>query len=183
VSDINVAKRYADALIEVAVEADQTPRIGQDLATFESVLMAYDGLLISVMASPVFTTEERDDVLLQILPKLGLHELSANLFRVMNTNRRLGIFSEFRRQFDALADGRAGRVRVQVSTAEALSPQLETEIKAALEASTGKTVLVEHTIDPSLIGGMVARVGGTVYDSSLRTRLEQLHHTLIVAQA
>ena len=183
VSDVNVARRYADALIDVAAEANEIERIGNDLRTVEAALGAHDGLLGSVMTSPVFTVEERENVLLEVLPKLGLHGLSDNLMRVLNTNKRFTVLAEIRRQFDALADAKAGRVRVQVSTAEALTPQLETEIKAALERTTGKTVLVEHHIDPSLIGGMVARVGGTVYDSSLRTRLEQLKHSLIVAQA
>lgn len=182
-SDVNVARRYADALIDVASEAGEIERIGADLRTFEAALDAHDGLLRGVMTSPVFTAEEREKVLLEILPKLGLHPLSNNLMRVLNTNKRFAVLYAIREQFDALADEKAGRVRVQVSTAEALSPQLETEIKAALEKTTGKTVLVDHRIDPSLIGGMVARVGGTVYDSSLRTRLQHLKHSLIVAQA
>lgn len=182
-SDVNVAQRYADALIEVAVEANEVERISRDLANVEAALMAYDALLFGVLASPVFTGEEREKVLLEVLPRLGLHTLSSNLLRVLNANRRFSIVPELRRQFDKRADDRAGRVRVKVSTAEPLTPQLETEVKAALEAATRKTVIVEHTIDPSLIGGMVARVGGTVYDSSLRTRLEQLKHSLIVAQA
>ncbi len=182
-SDVNVARRYADALIDVAVQAGEVERISTDLRTIEAALDAHGGLLSGVMTSPVFTVEEREKVLLDVLPKLGLHPLSNNLARVLNQNKRFAALPELRRQFDALADEKAGRVRVKVSTAEALTPQLETEIKAALERSTGKTVLVEHHIDPSLIGGMVARVGGTVYDSSLRTRLQQLKHSLIVAQA
>ena len=86
-------------------------------------------------------------------------------------------------RYDQLADKHNGRVRVSVTTAEALTPALESEIRAALEQTTGKTVLVDHTIDPSLIGGMIARVGGTVYDSSLRTRLASLKHALTVAEA
>ncbi|MEZ4319357.1 MAG: ATP synthase F1 subunit delta [Myxococcota bacterium] len=182
-SDVNVAQRYAEALMEVAVEAGEVERIAADLHRVEAAMLLEDGLLRGVLASPVFTSEERERVLNDVLPKLGVHGLTGNLLKVMNANKRFSIVAELRRQFDLLADKRAGRVRVKVSTAEPLSPQLENEIKAALEASTGKSVIVEHTIDPSLIGGMVARVGGTVYDSSLRTRLEQLRHTLVVAQA
>lgn len=182
-SDANVAQRYAEALIEVAEDAGRIQVIGNDLHRVESALMAHDGLLRGVLASPVFSGEERANVLEGVLPHLGVDALTANFLRVVGLNRRFAAFSSIRSAYDDLADARGGRVRVAVRTAEPLTPQLELEIKAALEASTGKTVLIQHTVDPSLIAGMVARVGGTVYDSSLRTRLQQLQHHLVVAQA
>lgn len=182
-SEANVAARYADALIEVAAEVGKIDAIGADLARVEALFQANDGQLADFIGSPVFTVEERSAVLDQVLPKVQIDPFVANLVKLMNANRRLGIFSTLRTQYDALADEKSGRVRVKVTTADALTPALESEIKAALEASTGKTVLVDHTIDPSLIGGMIARVGGKVYDSSLRTRLSKLKHALIVAEA
>lgn len=182
-SEANVAARYADALIEVAAEAGKIDAIGADLATVQGLFEANEGQLMAFIASPVFTVEERAAVLDQVLPKVQIDPFVTNLLKLMNANRRLGIFAALRTQYDALADEKSGRARVKVTTADALTPALESEIKAALEASTGKTVIVEHTIDPSLIGGMIARVGGTVYDSSLRTRLSKLKHALIVAEA
>lgn len=182
-SEANVASRYADALIEVAAESNKIDAIGADLVKVENLFQANGGQLAEFIASPVFTVEERSAVLDKVLPKVHIDPYVTNLLKVMNANRRLGIFSTLRAQYDALADERSGRVRVQVTTADALTPALESEIKAALEASTGKSVIVEHTIDPSLIGGMIARVGGKVYDSSLRTRLSKLKHALIVAEA
>ncbi len=182
-SDLNVARRYADALIEVASESSSVEAIGKDLQNVENVLMAHDGKLHGFFSSPVFTTEEREAVLLQILPRLGVGNFTQNFLKVVNSNGRFAVLPVIRSEYDKLADVRAGRVRVKVSTAEPLTPQLETEVKAALESSTGKTVIVEHTVDPSLIGGMVARIGGTVYDSSLRTKLQALKAALVVGQA
>jgi F-type H+-transporting ATPase subunit delta len=70
-----------------------------------------------------------------------------------------------------------------VSTVDPLSPQLEGELKAAFATATGKTIVLDARIDPSLIGGMVARIGGRVYDASIRSRLEDVKHRLINAQA
>lgn len=182
-SDANVAQRYAEALMDVAAESGRIDRVADDLAEVERALLAHDGLLMGALASPVFTAEEREAVLGAVIPRLELEGVTANFLRVLGKNRRFGAFRAMREAFDALADARSGRVRVKVTTASPLTPQLELEIKAALEATTGKVVLVEHAIDPSLIAGMVARIGGTVYDSSLRTRLQQLQHHLVVAQA
>jgi F-type H+-transporting ATPase subunit delta len=183
VSEANVAKRYADALIEIAEEHGKIDAVGADLTRFSSLLDANDGQLNDFIASPVFTTEERENVLTDLLPKLDLDAFTVNLIKLMNANGRLAIFPHLRQAYNELADARNGRVRVQVTTAEALTPALESEIKSTLEQTTGQTVLIEHTIDPSLIGGMIARIGGKVYDSSLRTRLAQLKHSLITAEA
>lgn len=182
-SEMNVARRYAEAMIEVAAEANRVDPIAHELYLVETLLGANDGQLNDVMASPVFTAEERGAVLDQVLPKVDVSAETANLARVMNRNNRLAVFTLMREHYNHLADERAGRVRAQVTTAEPLTPQFEVEVKAALEAATGKTVYIDHAIDPSLIGGMIAKVGGTVYDSSLRTRLQQLKRTLVDAQA
>jgi F-type H+-transporting ATPase subunit delta len=78
-----------------------------------------------------------------------------------------------------IADERAGRQRVTVQTAEPLSPQLQAEVRSALESTTGKTVILKTEVHPELIGGLVARVGDIVYDSSIRTRLEQMKLALL----
>lgn len=182
-SDANVARRYAEALIDVAAEAGRVDRVADDLHEIDQALQAHGGLLNGALASPVFAPEEREAVLMAIMPRLDLDVLTQNFLRVLGRNRRFGAFSAIRAAYEDLADARSGRVRVKVTTAEPLTPQLELEIKAALEASTGKSVIIDHLIDSSLIAGMVARIGGTVYDSSLRTRLQQLQHHLVVAQA
>lgn len=182
-SELNVARRYAEAMIEVAAEAGRIDPVAHELYLVESALHANDDQLFDVMASPVFTVEERENVLRSVLPKVGISGEVANLVLVMNRNGRLGVFDLMRTSYNGFADERAGRVRAHVTTAEPLTPQLETEIKAALESATGKTVYIDHAIDPELIGGMVARVGGRVYDSSIRTRLQQMRRALVVAEA
>ena len=177
--DVSVARRYAQAMIELASEAGVVDRVGQDLATFVALLDANDGLLRNALFNPVFTTEERQGVLDQVVPRLGLHELSANLIFLVNDKSRLPYLGDIASNYGDLADERAGRVKVEVATAEPMSPQIEAEVRAALEKATGKSVILSTHVDKALIGGMVARVGGKVYDSSLRTRLRNMRQALL----
>lgn len=181
-SDITVARRYASAMIEVAAEIDAVDIVGTDLARFVRVLDQDGGQLRGALCTPVFTVEERERVLDDLLPRLNLQPVTRNLLRLANQKRRLPLIGEIARVYMNLADERAGRARVQVATAEPLSPQIEAEVRAAMERLTGKHVLLETRVDPSLIGGLVARVGSKVYDSSIRTRLQNMRQTLLAAQ-
>jgi len=181
-SKSSVAKRYAQAMIQVAVEADCVDAVGANLTSFCDVLGAHEGLLRNALYNPVCTIEERRGVLGEILPKLDLNPLTANLLHLVNDKERLPAIEAIADEYHALADELAGRIQVVVSTAEPMSPQIEAEVRAALEKSTGKTVVLESKVDPELIGGLVARVGGKVYDSSIRTRLAAMRSALIDAR-
>ncbi len=180
--EISVARRYAQAMIDVAAEADAVERIGDDLKRFVTLLDAHDGQLRAAMCTPVFTVEERSAVLDALLPRLDAHPLAASFLRLANDKRRLPIIDDIAATYASLANARAGRVSVTVSTAEPMSPQIELAVKDAMARVTGKEVLLDSSVDASLIGGMVARVGGKVYDSSIRTRLEGIKVALLRSQ-
>ena len=173
------ARRYAQALISVAEEIGAVDAVGADLERFVRSGEGDDRRMALVLESPVFTSEERGAILDQVLPKLGLHPLVANLIRLANDKRRMALLPGIAEAYRELADVRAGRQQVTVQTAEPLTPQLEAEVRAALESSTGKRVVLKTEVRPELIGGLVARVGDTVYDSSIRTRLEQMKQALL----
>jgi len=177
-----VARRYAQAMIEVAAEVDAVDTVSNDLQRFVALLDANDGQLRDALCSPVFTTEERGAVLSELLPRLSLHEMAANLLRLVNDKGRFAAMPDIAEAFLTFADDRAGRQQVHVTTAEPMTPQVEAEVRSALEKATGKTVRLSTKVDPTLLGGLIAKVGGTVYDSSIRTRLEQLKHTLIAQE-
>jgi F-type H+-transporting ATPase subunit delta len=177
-----VARRYAQALVEVAAEANAVDPIANDLHRVVGLLDANEGQLRAALCSPVFTAEERSSVLAAVLPRLSLHPLAANLLRLINDNGRFAVMPDIAEAYLQLADERAGRQQVEVTTAEPMTPQVEAEVRAALQKATGKTVRLSTKVDPSLLGGLVAKVGGTVYDSSIRTRLEQLKHNLIAQE-
>jgi F-type H+-transporting ATPase subunit delta len=182
-SDSNIARRYARALVELATEAGNADAVERDLANVVDTLLAHDGELFKALSNPVFTAEERGKVLNVVLPRLGASDLSRRFLMLVSERGRLGSIVEIRDIYTSTMDERAGRVRVRVSTVDPLSPQLEGELKAAFATATGKTIVLDARIDPSLIGGMVARIGGRVYDASIRSRLEDIKHRLINAQA
>ena len=178
-AETTVSRRYAQALIELSAAADVVDRVGEELAGFAELLDAHDGLLGSTLRSPVFTVNERRAVLEGVLPKLDFHPLTVNITKLANDKGRISILGDIATAYTELADERAGRIRVQVETAEPLTKKLEGEVKKALEARTGKQVILQTSVEPRLIGGLVARVGGKVYDSSIRTRLEQIKGALL----
>jgi len=177
----DIARRYAAAFFELAEEAGAVDTLDADLSRTVEQLGGHDGLLLNTLCSPVFTREERRGVLDAVLPKLSLDALTVNLLHLLLERGRFAILTEVARVYNDTVLERSGTVRVSVTTAEPLSPQLENEVRAAFEKATGKTILLEAEMDASLIGGMIARVGGKVYDSSIRSRLQDIEHNLIQA--
>lgn len=181
-ADSAIARRYASAFIELAAELNQVDALGADLRKAFNACKANNAQLLDALANPVFTLDERKQVLGAVLPRLGLMPFTANLLRLLLDNGRFSLLAEVVAAYDAFADVRANRVRVHVKTAEPLTPHLEAELRVAFEKSTGKKVLLDAAVDASLIGGMTATIGDSVYDASVRARLERLRQILLTTQ-
>lgn len=181
-ADRSAARRYARAFIELAQEAKKVDEFGEELARMQSACQLDDGVLLKVLCNPAFSQAERKGILTAVLKAVKVSDLTNNLFHVMLEKERLGALSDMLELYSNAADELSGRVRVRVSTAEPLTPQLEAEVRLALEKITGKQVVLQPEVDEALIGGLVARVGSTVYDASIRTRLTDIKQRLITAQ-
>lgn len=179
-SDV-IARRYAQAMADVAESEGAIEAVGRDLERFTSLMAGGDGALGEALASPVFTSDERRGVLDQLVPRLGLHRLTGNLLHVVNDKKRFALMPAIAAAYRDLADERANRTRITVQTASPLSADLEREVRDAFARVTRKEVLLTTEVRPELIGGLVAKVGDTVYDSSIRTRLEQMKLALLAA--
>lgn len=180
-SEQNVARRYARALVQLAVEEGADEAVQFDLARLDDLFRTDGKELYAVLRSPIVKGEERLAVLQAVLPRIGVHSVTSRFLRQLSDADRFKAFGDIVRLYTAAMDERAGRVRVLVTTTEPLTPMMETEIKASFERGTGKKVLLDARIDPTLIGGLVARVGDTVYDASLRTRLTDLKQRLLTS--
>ena len=174
-----VSKRYAKALIELAQEEGSLAAGSSDLSNFKDALSHPDSELFAALCNPAFSLDERKNVLSEVFNLLKTSPVTRNLIGLLLDKGRIALAPSITAAFLALADEQAGRVRVQVSAAIAIDSQLETEIKAILEKSTGKTVTLEITIDPALIGGLVVRVGSKVYDASIKNKLERMREHLL----
>jgi F-type H+-transporting ATPase subunit delta len=181
-ADRSAARRYARAFIELAQEAKKVDEFGAELGDMVRAIQLDDGLLLNVLCNPAFSHAERESVLSAVLKAAKTSDLTRNLFHILLEKKRLATLPDLLDLYSEAADELSGRVRVRVSTAEPLSPQLEAEVRIALERVTGKQVVLQTQVDEALIGGLVARVGGTVYDASIRTRLNEIKQRLITAQ-
>lgn len=168
-----VAERYASSLFELALEANSVESVGSDLGRFQSMIDESADLK-RLIVSPVFSAEDQFKAISAIVAKSGLSGLVANFLKVVARNRRLFAVPGIIKAYRAIAARHRGEVAADVVSAHALSLAQETELKAALKGVTGKDVAINVTVDPSILGGLIVKVGSRQIDTSLRTKLSSL---------
>lgn len=178
-ADGSLARRYARALVELAKEVDATDGFANELRSFVGVLDVGTGELRSVLTNPGLTTIERRAVLDKVLERLSLHAYVANFLRVLVDKNRFGAIDDILRSYQEMADELANRVRANVTSARPLPAAIAGQVQTALEKTTGKTVVLETTVDADVLGGMVVELGGVVYDASIRARLGDIEAALL----
>jgi F-type H+-transporting ATPase subunit delta len=168
-----VAERYAGSLFDLAVEAKAVNEVESDLARFEALLNSSDDL-VRLIRSPVFSAEEQSKAIGAVLARAEIKGLTGNFLRVAAGNRRLFAVPAMIKAFRKIAAEARGETAAEVTSAHALSPAQEAELKAALKGVAGKDVAIAVTVDPSLLGGLVVKMGSRQIDTSLKTKLASL---------
>jgi F-type H+-transporting ATPase subunit delta len=168
-----MAGRYATALFELALEEHATEAVRADLDRFSALLDESPDLL-RLVRSPLFTADEQLKSLTAVLDKAGITGIAANFLRVLTTNRRLFAARDVIRGFRQLVARHKGEVTAEVTLAEKPNDTHLAAIKNALKAVTKKDVQVEVKVDPSIIGGLIVKLGSRMVDSSLRTKLNSI---------
>ena len=168
-----MAGRYATALFELAQEADQLDQVETDLNSFQTMLDKSDDLM-RLVRSPVFSANEQLKAVDAVFEKAGIGGLTANFFKLVTQNRRLFAARDMLRAFRALLAKHRGEVTADVTSAVALSDEQMNSLKKTLKASIGQDVHLNTHIDPTLLGGLIVKVGSRMIDSSLRTKLNSL---------
>jgi F-type H+-transporting ATPase subunit delta len=169
----SIAERYAGSLYELAVQSKTVDQVEADLSRFEALLSESDDLA-RMIKSPVFSAEEQFKAIVAIADKAGISGLVGNFLRVVAQNRRLFAVPSMIKAFRAIAAEARGEVAADVTSAHPLSAAQEQELKAALKGVTGKDVAINAAVDPSLLGGLVVKIGSRQIDTSLRTKLNSL---------
>ena len=168
-----VAGRYATALFELALEEKALDRVAADLDRFSQAFDA-SGDLARLVKSPVFSAEEQARALAAVLENLAIEGLTRNFLLLLAKNRRLYAAPDTIRAFRALLARHRGETSASVTSASKLTESQVTALKQALKAALDKEVALEQRIDPSLLGGLVVKVGSRMIDTSLRTSLNSL---------
>ena len=176
-TDSALAGRYATALFELALEAEAVDAVLADLQRFDA-LLDESADLMRLVRSPVFTADMQSKALAAVLDKAGIEGLAAQFLKVVTSNRRLFAIRNIVKTYGALVARHKGEVTAYVTVAEPLSDAHRDEIRNTLDAVTGKDVRVDVKVDPSIIGGLVVKLGSRMVDSSLRTKLNVLKHAM-----
>jgi F-type H+-transporting ATPase subunit delta len=169
-----MAGRYALALYSLAEELGVTDKVAEDLAKFAGLIAESEDLQRFVK-SPLHSAEEQLNALNAVLERAGISGVSANFLKLVAQKRRLFAIADMLDNFHKLDDHAKGRIRAEVTVAEALKDKHVAALKKALaELTGGKSVEVTTTIDPEIIGGLVVKLGSRMVDGSLRTKLNSL---------
>jgi F-type H+-transporting ATPase subunit delta len=173
-----MAGRYAGALFDLALENKTVDAVRADLDRFDALLTESPDLM-RLVRSPVFAADEQLKALSVILDRAGIGGIAANFVRVVTTNRRLFAVRDMIRAFRALVARHRGEVSAQITVAEPLNDNKVNALKDALKTVTGgKEIDLDVKVDPAIIGGLIAKVGSRMVDSSLRTKLNAINFAM-----
>lgn len=172
-----IAKRYAKALFNLALEEGQVEQYGQELGEFIQLLKDLPDFADAVQ-NPLYPVAIRKNVFGSVADKAGTAPIIKSFVELLIQKNRLQYLGEISDYYHKLIDEHANIARAQVKAATPLDDQVIQEIAASLEKMTGKKIAVEFEQDPGLIGGVVAQIGDLVLDGSVRRQLLNIKETL-----
>ena len=152
-------------------------RFREELTAIEHVFFA-NADLKAVFANPAFTLEQKKEIMKDLVAKLKCSELVGNFLLLLVDKNRVAFLDQIVHTYETLADEQSGIIRPVIKTAFALDDSQVAAIQSALEKKSGKKVIPQVTVDPSLLGGVVTQIGDTVFDSSVKTQLKRIQDIL-----
>lgn len=178
-SEEQVARVYAQALFDAARQAGVVEPVRRELGDFVAALAA-SAPLRHVIADPEIETGAKRRVLAEVTR--GGQPLLASALQLMLERGRFGAVAELSRVYDALAIVEEGVVEVEVVSATELPPETEKKIAARVGEATGRRVELARRVDPSILGGLILRIGDVIVDGSVKARIRRLRRRLATAE-
>jgi F-type H+-transporting ATPase subunit delta len=172
-----IGQRYGSALLQLAIEANAIDRFGRELNEF-SAMLKEGRELRALFENPAFSAETRRAFLREVATRMAMSTQVRNLLLLLSDRRRMRYLPDIVETFFALAEERSGKIRAEVTYASDLPEGYFFELSKVLEGLTGKQVTIVKKQDPSLIGGVVTRVGDRVFDGSIRNHLIEIRDEL-----
>ena len=173
-----IAQVYSRSLFEVAEGEGKLDRVREELAAVADAL-EHNRELAVFFFSPYFSTEEKKDGLRRAVD--GADPTVINFLELLIEKHRMPVLFRVRRHFEVLYDRAHQQLPVEVTSAVALDAEVVEELGRRIGEQTGQNVQVESKVDPSIVGGIVLRVGNSILDASIRHRLEQLRREVAKA--
>ncbi len=173
-----VARRYANALADVVLQSGETETIKTELQTWQE-MMKSNADLRSAFQNPAIQQQNKTKVLESLLEKTKPTTTTANFLRVLLSNDRLNELGEINDRFIKVLEERSGVIAAEITSARELGEAEKKDLQINLEKLTGKKVNLNFNIKQELIGGVVTRIGSTIYDGSVKTQLENLKEQLV----
>ncbi|UWR23122.1 F0F1 ATP synthase subunit delta [Sulfitobacter sp. S190] len=172
-----IAERYATAVYDLAKEADKVKAIETDLTALNDALTTSDDFR-ALIHSPIYTRDQQASAIAALSTKMNLSPMMGNTLALMAQKRRLFVVPQLVQTLrDIIAEDK-GEVTADVTSAKALTKTQADKLAKSLKASTGKTVTLNQTVDESLIGGLVVKVGSKMIDTSIRSKLNSLQNAM-----
>lgn len=175
-----VLGRYARAYAEVVVKQKASDKAVSELQQV-SLLMHESRELRNVLQNPAVSREQKLKLLDAIIGRMGASKMLRNFLAVLIDHRRIGSINELVEEFKRELDRRMGIAEAKVSSVRALSATEKSALEKQITALTGKAVRATYSEDASLLGGVVVRVGSTIYDGSVQGRLQKMKQELAKA--
>jgi F-type H+-transporting ATPase subunit delta len=172
-----LAKRYAHALFELAQDAGSVDLVSADLASIRRAMEASPDLR-RLVRSPVFSAEDQAKAMKAVLEKMGANALTVKFVLLLAQKRRLPVVAQIIRAYEHLIAASRGETEAEVTAARTLSDAEIGELTSVLKSRLGKEPRLHSKVDPTLLGGLVVKIGSRMIDSSLRTKLDGLRQAM-----
>ena len=172
-----LAKRYAKAIFAVGQEEGKSESFRETLNVLGDFLKKYPDAM-DALTNLLYPMELKEKVMAQLISELQSDQLMANFLNLVVQKKRADILPEIATEFQLLVDADQNISRGTVISASEISGELQTKVQSTLENITGNKVILTSEIDPSIIGGIIAKVGDLVMDGSLKTQLAGLNESI-----
>jgi len=169
----SLAGRYATALFGLARDESQIDAVSRSLDSLEAALSDSNDFA-ALVSSPLVGRSDAAKAIAALVPTLGLDPITARFIGVLAENGRLGELRNVIRLVRQLALGHRGETTAEVTSAHPLNDRQVAELKAKLRTRVGRDVTIDAKVDPTLLGGLVVRLGSQMIDASIRTKLNTL---------
>ncbi|MEE9614176.1 MAG: ATP synthase F1 subunit delta [Thermodesulfobacteriota bacterium] len=173
-----VARRYARALIEVGTEGKADEKFGDELKELVAVF-SESPVLYRVLLNPMYKLEERVDMAGEVADRIKVSGEVKRFLAILVEGRKVKLIEEISKAYARMEDELTGRLRVTVESPFEMDKAARSAVAERLKAETKKEVILTCEKNPTLIGGLVVRVGNTIMDGSLRTQLERVKQKML----